>query len=88
MNLIDNYKQLGCAIALQAAKDYEKASPAMRRVIIKDLRSDYMDAISCGLSIHLANALRRDATTVINRIKNMEWNEDETNESGNLHCAQ
>ena len=76
MNTIDNYKQLGCAIAIQAAKDYEHESPARRRVIIKDLRSDYMNAITGGLSVHLADALRRDAATVIKRIKNMEWDKE------------
>lgn len=72
MEFFDNYKQLGCAIAIQAAKDYEAASPAQRRVIIGDLRSDYMDTITCGISLHLADALRRNPIAVIKRIKNME----------------
>lgn len=83
MNTIHNYKQLGCAIAIQAAKDYDsmngvETSPARRRAIIKDLRSDYMDAITGGLSVLLADALRRDHKAVVNRIKNMEKCEEET----------
>ena len=77
MNIIDNYKQLGYAIALQAAKDYAsmdgvETSPARRRVIIKDLRSDYMDLITGGLASLLADALKRDYKTVVARIKSME----------------
>lgn len=72
MNIFDGYKQLGCAVAIQAAKDYEKANPAKRRTILKDLRSDYMDAITGGLSIHLADALQKNCADVLARIKNME----------------
>jgi hypothetical protein len=72
MEFVDNYRQLGCAVAIQAAKDYEKATPAQRRHIIKDLRSDYMETITDGLSVYLADALRNNHTAVIKRIKNME----------------
>ena len=69
---IQCYRNLGAAIAMQAAKDYEHASPAMRRVIIKDLRSQYMDTITNGMGAMLADALKKDHKTVIRRIKNME----------------
>ena len=72
MNTIDNYKQLGCAVAIQEAKDYAASSPARRRVIIKDLRSDYMELITGGIASMLADALRRDYKSVVRRIKNME----------------
>lgn len=72
MNRIDNYKQLGYAVAVQAAKDYKNASKERRDVIIKDLRSDYMDFITGGLSIPLADALINDHKAVIKRITNME----------------
>lgn len=80
MSIIDNYKQLGYAIALQAAKDYQsiedvETSPAQRREIIKDLRSPYMELVTNGLSIMLADALRRDYKVVVARIKNMEREE-------------
>ena len=80
MNIIDNYQQLGYAIAIQAAKDYQsidgvETSPAKRRDIIKDLRSPYMELITNGLSIMLADALRRDYKVVVARIKNMEREE-------------
>ena len=72
MNIIDNYKQLGCAIAIQATKDYARASAARRRVIIKDLRSDYMSFITGGIAPMLADALKSDYKAVVGRIKNME----------------
>ena len=80
MNIIDNYQQLGYAIAIQAAKDYQsiegvETSPAKRREIIKDLRSPYMELITNGLSIMLADALRCDYKVVVARIKNMEREE-------------
>lgn len=72
MTTIDNYKQLGCAIAIQAAKCYEGASDAQRRVILKDLRSDYMDLVTGGLAPYLADALQKDYKSVLARIKSME----------------
>lgn len=76
-NEIDNWKNLGCAIALQAAKDYEaidgvESSPAQRGWIIRQLRSDYMNLITDGKSSLLADELKRDYKAVVKRIKNME----------------
>jgi hypothetical protein len=81
MDIYENYKQLACAIAIQAAKDCERidgkeTSPQKRAAIIKNLRSDYMNGITDGLSSHLADALRRDYKAVVARIKNMELQED------------
>jgi ribonuclease-3 len=53
---VENYKSLAYAIAMQAAKDYHRASPARRRVIIKELHSDYMNFITNGISSILADA--------------------------------
>lgn len=80
MNIIDNYKQLGCAIALQAAKDCEKidgkpTSPQKRAAIIKQLYSPYMELITGGIAPMLADALKKDYKTVVMRIKNMEREE-------------
>lgn len=76
-----NYKQLGCAIALQAAKDYasingEPTSPAKRRAIIKCLRSDYMNLITDGKASLLADALKRNWKEVVGRIKQVEEDDE------------
>ena len=81
MNIIDNYRQLACAIAIQAAKDCHSidgviTSPQKRAAIIKTLRSDYMNFITNGLSSMLADELKRDYKEVVRRIKNMEKGED------------
>lgn len=68
MTDIQCYKNLGAAIALQAAKDYAKASPAERRWIIKNLRSEYMQSITDGASVLLADALKRDYKRVVKQI--------------------
>lgn len=70
MNTIENYKQLGYAVALQAAKDYKKASPKMRQRIIRELRGGYMDFITNGLSILLADALLQDLS-ICKRIEDL-----------------
>lgn len=72
MTTIDNYKELACRIAIQAAKDYERADDAGRAVILKQLRSQYMDFITSGIAPLLADALSKDPQPVIDRIKSME----------------
>ena len=74
---IQNYKNLGCAIAIQAAKDClsiegRLTSPQKRAAIIKDLRSDYMNFITGGISSILADALKRDYKAVVRSLKNSE----------------
>ena len=69
---IQCYKNLGCAVAIQAAKDYAAGSPQKRAAIIKQLRSDYMQLITDGVSIMLADALRHDYKSVVNNLINAE----------------
>ena len=88
MTLFDNYRQLGFAIALQAAKDCEKidgkkTTPQKRAAIIKQLRSEYMDTITEGLASQLADELQKDYMAVVTRIKNMEARENQCT-NGNL----
>lgn len=77
---IQNYKNLGCAIAIQAAKDCVSidgkiTSPQKRAAIIKQLRTPYMDTITNGLASMLADELEKDYKAVFKRIKNMEQEE-------------
>ena len=74
---IQCYKNLGAAIAMQAAKDYASvdATPQSRGHIIRQLRTPYMEFITGGISPMLADALKRDYKSVVKRIYSMEANE-------------
>lgn len=69
---IQNYKNLACAIAIQAAKDYVDASPQQRGHILRQLRSEYMNFITDGKSSMLADALKRDYKAVVSSLINSE----------------
>jgi hypothetical protein len=81
MDTIANYKQLGYAIALQAIRDFFKTnSERSKAKIIKDLKSPYMDLLTNGLSIILAEKLETNPAEIEARIKKQE-SEEETNET-------
>lgn len=78
-----NYKNLVAAIMLQAVKDYfvkrkydtEKKTEAMfikkRKMILKDLRSDYMDTLSNGTSLIVAEQLEKHPKEIRARLLKM-----------------
>lgn len=72
MTDIQCYKNLACAIAIQAAKDYANGSPQQRGHILRQLRSDYMNFITDGKAAMLADALKRDYKTVVETLVNSE----------------
>ena len=55
--MYQNYRQLGFAIAYQAVKDFFSASKSKRKVILKDLRSDWMIFLTEGMSDQVAEQL-------------------------------
>lgn len=59
----DTCKNLGCAVALQAAKDFFD-KPWESEGILNMLRSDHMDLVTDGLSIKLANTLKTNPEQV------------------------
>lgn len=69
MNNIDNYRQLGMAVTLQSLKDFIEADPIEQKAIIADLRTPYMEFLSNGLSVPLADRLEKNPTEICNRIK-------------------
>lgn len=70
---IQCYKNLACAIAIQAAKDYADAqNPQQRGHILRQLRSDYMNFITDGKAAMLADALKRDYKKVVETLINSE----------------
>lgn len=68
------YKNLGCAIAFQAAKDYFCEDKYGKKAIIKDLNSPYMDNMTSGLSLILAEQLKKNPDTIAKRINMWEEN--------------
>lgn len=70
MNTNYNYRNLGAAIALQAAKDYcrPQTTEAMRKAILKDLRSNHLNGLSDGLSLVVADELEKNREEISKRL--------------------
>ncbi len=66
-----NFRELACAITLQAVKDFVAGDEANRRVILKELRSPYMDFITSGTSLVVADELERNPDEIAQRIRYM-----------------
>lgn len=67
------YTNLGYAIAVQAVRDFIKEeSDEEKQEIIKDLRSEWMEWLTDGMSIQLADKLESDAEGAKCRFKEME----------------
>lgn len=76
-----NIHNLACAIVLQAVRDYfhkdkykskdktEKMFPKKQKRILKDLRSEYMDFISGGLSVVVAEKLESNPKEIRARLR-------------------
>ena len=65
-----NAHQLIAAILFQATKDYcETRSEASRDKIIKDLRSSRMEYISNGMSIVVAEQLKKHPDEIRDRVR-------------------
>ena len=64
-------RQLVCAIILQAVKDYctKNASDKKKSAILMDLRSPYMDQISNGTSVIVAEQLELRPNEIAKRLK-------------------
>lgn len=76
----DAYKQLGYAVAIQALKDFFYTTEENKKVIIKDLKSKWMDWLTGGLSVQLAEKLETEPKEVKKRFKKALAKEEE-NES-------
>lgn len=63
------YKQLGFAIVLQAVKDYFAFPEASKRVIIKDLKSDYLNFITNGTAKVVAEKLLKEPKAIKERLR-------------------
>jgi hypothetical protein len=75
-----NYHDLACAITLQAVREYfykgKNESPenikASQKAILKDLRSPYMEFITNGLSVIVAEKLEKNPKEIGKRLKSYD----------------
>ena len=74
MSTTYNYRNLGCAIVLRAVKDYckPKISNAKKGAIMKDLKSDYLIQLSDGLSLTVAEELKKHPKEIAKRLGELE----------------
>lgn len=61
-------KNLGAAIIMQAVKDYFEATTHQQKAIIKDLKSDWLDFITNGTSIVVADRLKSNPEDIRRRL--------------------
>lgn len=61
-------KNVTSAIMLQAVKDYFKSSPKGQTQILKDLRSTWMDYITDGTSVLVAEQLELHPQAIAERL--------------------
>lgn len=66
-----NIRELACATLLVAIKDFFKGVET-RHKILKDLRSEWMDYLTDGLSIKLAHELETNPEQIRTRYKLVE----------------
>jgi hypothetical protein len=62
-------KELGCAIIMQAVKDYFAGTEKQKCTILKDLRSSYMDMLTNGLSVVTAEQLEKHPNEIAERLR-------------------
>lgn len=64
-------RELACAITMQAVRDYfaPKVTEKKRKEILKDLRSKWMDFITSGTSIAIADKLEKNPEEIAERLR-------------------
>jgi hypothetical protein len=62
-------RSLVCAITMQAVKDYFRATADERQNILRELRSEWMDYITDGMSVNIANELEKHPKEIRARLR-------------------
>ena len=62
-------RQLAAAITLQAVKDYFNGSAKKKQLILKDLRSDWMQSLTGGTSKNVAEQLELHPKEIRERLR-------------------
>jgi hypothetical protein len=66
-----NYENLLAAIMLQATKDYVYGTEDQKAQVLRDLRSDYMTALSDDQSAIIAEQLERNPQAIKERLRKL-----------------
>lgn len=66
-----NIRNLACAIIMQAVKDYFQSASSQKAAILEDLRSPYMDMLSNGTSVLVAEQLELHPEEIKARLYNI-----------------
>ena len=71
--IANNVKELAAATILQAVKDYFDCAsePKKQAVILKDLRSSWMDLLTNGMSVVVAERLENHPAEIAERLNKM-----------------
>lgn len=72
VGIIQGIKELGARTCLEAAREYCATTPAKKRAIIKDLKGEWMDFLTNGLSKTVADELLRNEKEIAVRLKKVE----------------
>lgn len=72
----ENLKALACAVTAQAIKDYfdKETDKKEKKKIIKDLKSDWMDWFTNGLSPIAAKQIQENPRTICRKLRKVEEN--------------
>lgn len=66
----ESVRRLAAAVTMQAVKDYFKTrSDTKRQTILKDLRSPWMDLLTNGTSINVAEQLEKHPAEIKERLR-------------------
>ena len=68
-------KNLAYATMYQAVKDFVKATDKKRNVILKELRSSWMNWFTNGMSLIVAEQLENHPKDIITRMRKMKEDE-------------
>lgn len=64
-------RELSCAITMQAVRDYfaPKVTAKKRRIILRELRSEWMNFITNGTSVAVADQLEKNPEAIAERMR-------------------
>lgn len=62
-------RQLAAAVMLQAVKDFFRSSTGKKKIILKDLRSSWMQMLTNGTSKNVADELEKNPEEIRERFR-------------------
>ena len=68
----ESIRRLAAAVTMQAVRDFFRANEKGRKQILKDLRSDWMDMLTDGTSVNVAEQLEKHPEEIAERMRRNE----------------